>query len=108
MNPVPYQSNYVRPFNNDRMGMLSAFRAPAPAPAQRPRAAEMVSVPSASLNAGMAAPALPKANPPRPTQLDDAQAENALAEVQQNANDMAAAHSNLDADRVARLLGLLS
>ena len=78
--------------NNDRMGHLAAFRAPAHTTA--------------------AAPALASV-PPRPTALSDDQAREALQAVQheasqgQQGNALDAVHSGLDADRVARLLGLL-
>ena len=78
---------HMRPLNNDRMATLAAFR-------------------SSRTLGGAAAPAL-ESVPPRPTQLDDAQAETALSEVQDNAPNMMQVHNNLDAARVARLLGLL-
>lgn len=107
------QSSYIRPINNDRMGTLMAFRSSVQ---ERPRAQSALAAghqPQAladavqsALSAGVAAPALHSA-PPRPTQLNDEQAEAVLGEVQQQAESMMQAHSNLDAARVARLLGLL-
>lgn len=102
------QSSYIRPINNDRMGMLMAFRPPVQE--SRSRSLMAGASPQALAGApaadGVAAPALHSA-PPRPTQLDDVQAEVALDQVQQQAEGMMQAHSNLDAARVARLLGLL-
>lgn len=110
------QSSYIRPINNDRMGTLMAFRPPVQESRPRslmtgtstalPGAPTVSEAQQAQLTAGVAAPALHSA-PPRPTQLNDAQAEVALDQVQQQAADMMQAHSNLDAARVARLLGLL-
>lgn len=107
------QSSYFRPVNNDRMAALTAFRHPVQE--NRPRIQsgqsalttgdEAVLAAPAPV-AGMAAPALHSV-PPRPTQLNDTQAEAALDEVQQRADSMMQAHGHLDADRVARLLGLL-
>lgn len=78
--------------NNDRMGHLTAFRVPGHTTA--------------------AAPALASV-PPSPTALNEDQAREALQAVQhevsqgQQGNALDAVHSGLDADRVARLLGLL-
>lgn len=81
----------IRPFNNDRMAYLTAFRAPV----QEARAASAAQVLESA--------------PPRPAALDDGQAESALAVVRQEVSQGAVgqAHTALDADRVARLLGLL-
>ena len=94
-------SSQVRPFNNDRMAYLTAFRPPSQEVRAR-KAAEWAASP---------APALPPAPAPRPTQLDEEQAVAALnevrQEVQQSGESMADVHSGLDPQRVARLLGLL-
>ncbi|MEG2172634.1 MAG: pseudouridine synthase [Desulfovibrionaceae bacterium] len=86
----------TRPFNNDNMPHFAQFQARLQAAQAR----------QAGLDSqGSAAVAL-NTPPPRPTQLDDAQAQNALSAVQHSA-ELASVHNGLDPDRVARLLGLL-
>ncbi len=85
------------PVNNDRMAAFAAFRT---APA---------SVGVVDSTEGVAAVALPSTPAPRTTRLDDAQADTILGAMQQESeSEMLQAHSGLDADRVARLLALLS
>ena len=87
----------ARPFNNDLMPHFATFRARLQAVRERQTGAVT-----------SAAPAL-ESTPP-PTQLDAAQAQQAMESVQQearNGSSIAAAHSGLDPQRVARLLGLL-
>lgn len=94
-------STQVRPFNNDRMAYLTAFRDPSQEARAR-KSAEWAASP---------APALPPTPAPRPSQLDEQQAESTLnevqQEVQQGAESLANVHTGLDPQRVARLLGLL-
>ncbi|MDE7064611.1 MAG: pseudouridine synthase [Desulfovibrionaceae bacterium] len=88
----------ARPFNNDLMPHFATFRARLQAVRERQTGAVT-----------SAAPAL-ESTPPHPTQLDAAQAQQAMESVQQearNGSSIAAAHSGLDPQRVARLLGLL-
>lgn len=80
----------LRPFNNDRPAHMAAFR-------------------PATQTIGAAIPALPSVAPP-PT--IDTEAHKALTDVRQEmdaqgAPALGAVHSGLDAERVARLLGLL-
>lgn len=87
----------IRPFNNDNMPHFAQFQARLQAAQAR----------QASLDSeGSAAVALSSA-PPRPAQLDDSQAQDALSTVQQQASDITSMHKGLDPERVARLLGLL-
>ncbi len=96
--PTPF-----RPVNNDRMAAVTAFRPAVPT-------APMHSADESTLNtvASSAAVALPSTPAPRPSRLDDAQANDILDAMQQeNQNELLQMHSGLDADRVARLLSLL-
>lgn len=86
----------VRPFNNDHMPQFAQLQARVQAAQAR----------QASLDAGTSAAVALHATPPKPAQLDDAQAQNALESVQQ-AGNLTSVHSGLDPERVARLLGLL-
>ncbi len=81
-----------RPINNDRMAAFTAFRA----------------APTANVETSAAAVALPEMPAPRPTHLNDSQADGILGALQQESQEeMLQVHSGLDADRVARLLSLL-
>lgn len=86
----------VRPFNNDNMPHFAQFQARIQAAQAR----------QASLDSGGSAAVALHSPAPRPTQLDDSQAQNALQSVQQ-AGDISSVHKGLDPERVARLLGLL-
>ncbi len=86
------------PVNNDRMAAFTAFRA---APTSTPV--------ESTVSESVAAVALPATPAPRTTRLDDTQADGILGAMQQeDEQEMLQAHSGLDADRVARLLSLLS
>lgn len=89
----------VRPFNNDHMPQFAQLQA-------RVQAAQARQANQVSLAAGSSAAVALHSAPPKPAQLDDAQVQNALESVQQSTN-IASAHSGLDPQRVARLLGLL-
>lgn len=91
-------STKVRPFNNDLMPHFATFRARLQAVRDRQTEA-----------ATSAAPALQSPSP-HPTQLDPEQARMAMETVRQetqNGSSMTTAHSGLDPQRVARLLGIL-
>ncbi len=98
-------SNPLLSFNNDRMAAHTAFRTPSPVAAQTSASAPVALQDTMSI--GQAAPALSRMAAPKPTQLDDNQADMALEQVQHNAQDVLAAHNGIDPDRVARLLSLL-
>ncbi len=91
-------------FNNDRMAAFTAFRNPAPP--QTPVITNNLTQ-NHITSIGQAAPALPATAPPKPTQLDDEQANMALEQVQHSAEDVLNAHNGIDPERVARLLSLL-
>lgn len=100
-------SSQLRPFNHDRMAYFTAFRTHG----QDERLHQTtLPVRSGATFQASAAETL-MAVPPSPTQLNDQQVETALAAVHQQAQEgtaaMAQVHSGLDAERVARLLGLL-
>lgn len=86
----------IRHFNNDNMPHFAQFQARIQAAQAR----------QASLEQGSAAVGLQSA-PPKPAQLDDAQAQHALQSVQDSAGSVSSMHKGLDPERVARLLGLL-
>ncbi len=97
-------SRLVPSFNNDRMASYIAFRSPTPAS----NTVNSASQPHrAVVDNGQTAVAIQERNTTMPTRLDDAQAELAMEDVQQNAQDVLTAHNNIDPDRVARLLSLL-
>lgn len=86
----------MRPFNNDHMPQFAQLQARVQAAQAR----------QASLDAGTSAAVGLQTAMPKPAQLDDSQAQSALASVQQ-ATNISSVHSGLDPQRVARLLGLL-
>lgn len=97
----------IRPFNNDNMPHFAMFQARLQA-AQSRQAAHQASLEGGS-TVGSAARGLTSA-PPRPTQLNEGEAQNALQNVQdatQHGPNLSSVHKGLDPDRVARLLGLL-
>ncbi len=90
-------------FNNDRMAAHTAFRSSSSTfPPQMPNM-----IKNDLISIGQAAPAITSTAAPKPTQLDDQQAEVALEQVQQNAGEVLTAHNGIDPERVARLLSLL-
>ncbi len=91
-------------FNNDRMAAFSAFRAPNAS--QSPTQMTILTQNHISTT-GQAAPALPTSNPPKPAQLSEEQAHDALEQVQHNVEGVLNAHNGIDPERVARLLSLL-
>ncbi len=95
-------SQPITSFNNDRMASVTAFRTPSP---MVTRQTPISYTDTTSIS--QAAPALPKTPAPRPTKLDDSQADLALEQVQDNAKDVLSVHNGIDPERVARLLSLL-
>ncbi len=87
--------------NHDRTAAFSAFRTPTPIVNSEVIAHDSV------LMSAQAAHALPASPAPKPTQLNDDQAEVALEQVQHQSQDMLSAHNGIDPERVARLLSML-
>ncbi len=94
-------SNPVFSINHDRTAAFSAFRTPTPVMTSAIVAQDSVELTS------QAAHALPSQPAPKPTQLNDTQANVALEQVQNQSQDVLSAHNGIDPERVARLLSML-
>ncbi|RRD72376.1 MULTISPECIES: pseudouridine synthase [unclassified Desulfovibrio] len=99
--------------NNDRGPLLPTFqeRVNAMLPANRAAAAPAAPAAPADKTASAAAPVLEQSPPATPRMLNTEEMQQALAQVEaeaaQHSQEMILAHSGLNEQRIARLLGLL-
>ncbi len=92
----------IRPVNNDRMAAFSAFRPIIPTHATPQSATEMSSI------ASSAAVVLPSSPAPKPTRLNEQQANGIVDAMQQeNQDQLLHVHNDFDPERVAKLLSML-
>lgn len=99
--------------NNDMGSLFPTFqeRVNAMLPVNRAAAAPAAPADSAGNTATAAAPVLQRTHPSTPHMLNSEEMHEALAQVEaeaaQHSQDMLQAHSGLNEQRIARLLGLL-